>query len=89
MITGKVEQRSGTLYYADGACAGAVEFNRGRALLGSSFWVPERTCTMEDCDQDGYLVPESLFGDGFCSECWGLLSVDDKYCCHCGAKVVD
>lgn len=45
-------------------------------------YVRERTCTMEDCDQDGYMVPESLcacgifaetdwnedyFGDGYCS----------------------
>ncbi|GAA6488442.1 hypothetical protein [Gordonibacter urolithinfaciens] len=50
-------------------------------------YVRERTCTMEDCDQDGYMVPESLCGDGFCSQCWGIIDVEDKFCRHCGARI--
>lgn len=48
----------------------------------------ERTCYMNEYDVEGYTVPESICGDGFCSECDGIIAVEDRYCRHCGAKVV-
>lgn len=48
----------------------------------------ERTCYMNDCDAEGYTVPESIWGDGFCSACDGIIDVEDRYCRHCGAKVM-
>lgn len=50
-------------------------------------YVPERMCCMEDRDQDGFEVPSGVCGDGFCSECWGIIAVEDKFCCHCGARI--
>lgn len=47
----------------------------------------ERMCCMEDRDQDGFEVPSGVCGDGFCSECWGIIAVEDKFCCHCGARI--
>lgn len=46
-------------------------------------YLPERTCEAEysDC------------GDGtgalYCSECGGYMDENDRYCPHCGAKVVE
>lgn len=48
----------------------------------------ERTCYMNEYDVEGYTVPESICGDGFCSGCDGVIAVEDRYCPHCGAKVV-
>ena len=48
-------------------------------------YVPERTCEME------FDFPQEV---GFkqidcrCSECWHGMSVHDRYCSECGAKVV-
>lgn len=43
---------------------------------------------MNDRDVEGYTVPDSICGDGFCSECDGIIEVEDRYCPHCGAKVI-
>lgn len=51
-------------------------------------YVRERTCYMNEYDAEGYTVPDSIFGDGYCSECAGIIAVEDRYCPHCGAKVV-
>lgn len=69
----------------------------GHAIgLNADFWQwlearehKERTCRFEEFDQDGYPVPDSVCGDGYCSECWCVIDFEDKYCKHCGAKVVE
>ena len=47
----------------------------------------ERTCYMNDRDVEGYTVPDSICGDGFCSECDGIIDVEDRYCPDCGARI--
>lgn len=49
-------------------------------------FVPE--CTINDYDSEGDSVPESLYGDGFCSECDTMLEYGDGFCKHCGFKVM-
>lgn len=49
----------------------------------------ERTCYLEELDSDGYPVPQSVYGDGYCGYCDGIIDFEDKYCKHCGAKVIN
>lgn len=47
----------------------------------------ERTCRIEEFDLDGNPVGETVFGDGFCSSCWGIIDFEDKFCRWCGAMM--
>ena len=47
----------------------------------------ERTCRIEEFDLDGNPVGETVFGDGFCSSCWGIIDFEDKFCRWCGASM--
>ena len=49
----------------------------------------ERTCHIEELDEDGYPVPDSVCGDGFCGACQGIIDIEDPHCKHCGAKLVE
>lgn len=71
-------------WFADFASGGNELF----AKLADLIEPTERTCYMNEYDAEGYTVPESICGDGYCSECNGIIAVEDRYCPHCGAKVV-
>lgn len=55
--------------------------------IDNNMFVRERTCRIEEVDLDGNPVGGTVFGDGFCSQCWGIVEVEDKFCRHCGARM--
>lgn len=44
---------------------------------------------LDELDEDNCPVPDNVCGDGFCSACSGIIDVEDRYCRHCGVKVVE
>ena len=58
-----------------------------RALIEAWNTRWERTCRIEEVDLDENPVGGTVFGDGFCSHCWGIVEVEDKFCRHCGARM--
>ncbi len=66
----------------------ATPVNEYGAFLGAHEYT-ERTCHIEELDEDGYPVPDSVCGDGFCGACQGIIDIEDAHCKHCGAKLVE